>query len=266
MSRTNAVNATRSGSSTRPIESSTGNSSPFLRSARVSTRVPSSFASPVRRYRANPSRWSTRSGSGTMTSTIMRPSTSARAYPKVRSAAGLNSTMRPDSSIATIPSSAVSSIADRRASLARTARSARRRRTNDPTWAPTAAIMSSISSSGSATFAPKNSITPRNSSPLTSGHASAHPNPACVRERLPAGSSRRRRRRAPKWLPCPPTRVPEDRHPTRTRSHDSVRRNRRMIRCSPRTRCRRSCCPAVSGSHKPPQRKLSASHRTASTS
>src|SRR4029450_4191046 len=81
--------------------------------------------------------------------------------------------MRPRSSIVTTASSAASSIARSRDSLARTSSSARRLATNCPTSLPSTRIVQSTRSSGSRSLREKNSITPTTPRGLLSGNPKA---------------------------------------------------------------------------------------------
>ena len=134
MSRTNALNTQRSPSRRGATVSSTGNSSPPLRSPTNSIGRSTSELRPVS-GKPESSCWKPAcSRAGSSVSARDRPKTSAAAKPVICSARGLKATTRPCSSMATKPSFAVSMIARVRRSAsrrpsARAAASAARART-----------------------------------------------------------------------------------------------------------------------------------------
>ena len=89
-----------------------------------------------------------------------RPTISAAAYPKVRSAARLTSSTRPSWSIVTMQSKAALRIALLRASAACTACWARQRSTNWEICVPRLSIVASSAGSGSSGAAVANASTP----------------------------------------------------------------------------------------------------------
>ena len=119
MSRTKPVNIAGPSRLTLVIANSTGNSLPSARMAIISTRLPSIVAWPPARKRSRPRRCLSRSEGGMRTSASSLPMTSARARPKIFSAAGLNSVMRPRSLMVMMASNAEFRMEPLRASLSR---------------------------------------------------------------------------------------------------------------------------------------------------
>src|SRR5262245_35897444 len=127
-----------------------------------------------------PARCWSRRCCGTISSAISRPITSSARYPNVSSAAGLNSSTRPRSSIVMMQSSADSRIAVWRASRSRIASSARLRSTNCPIWPPRLSVVASSSSSGSCGSSARNSIAPTTPRAVLIGKQNPERNPESI--------------------------------------------------------------------------------------
>ena len=123
--------------------------------------------------------WS-RSASGMMTSSSMRPATSSRVQPKICSACGFQSTIRPAASMAMTASSEVSttwrSLRSEVSSAAMTSMSPR----NSPNWLPREPNIRRTSWSGALSPRPKNSSTPTTASCRTTGSANPTRRPSAM--------------------------------------------------------------------------------------